>query len=271
MKPNTPMTLTTPGAVRTRRITATGPAGPLAARVLIPDTAAAGRAPLVALHGIARDACEIARGFAPEAARTGRTVIVPHFAEDRWPVFQRIPRRARPDRALLALLAALREAGLIDDAPVDIFGFSGGAQLAHRFAMLYPEAAGRLHLGAAGWYTLPDTGLAYPVGLGPDRRGDDSWGRRMASGLAAFLDRRFDIHVGALDTGQDPSLRRAPLLDAAQGTNRLARARRYAAAIAERQRAAGLQERAEVHVLPDCGHDFGDCARHGLAARVAAH
>lgn len=246
-------------------------AGVLESTVILPANPGAQR-PLLALHGISRNAAELAQALAPAAQATGRTVVVPHFTADQWPVYQRMTKRARPDKALLALLATLRSMNNKFQGPIDIFGFSGGAQLAHRFAMLYPEVAGDLHLGAAGWYTLPQDTVAYPYGVGdcPTRR--DSWSRLMRSGLRSFLQRRVNVYVGADDTSRDSSLRRNSTVDAQQGLHRLERARRYVTSINDRQAALGLPPTAHLEILEGCDHSFSACAEHGgLALSVCKH
>lgn len=233
---------------------------------------AAGRAPaMLALHGIARQAPQIFDAFAAPCARAGRALLVPRFGRVAWPVFQRITRATRPDLAVLDLIETARREHGMAPGPVDLFGYSGGAQLAHRLAMLYPERFDALHLGAAGWYTMPTEALAYPLGLGPGRRGCDAISGCMRSGLAAFLDRPIAIYVGAADTDAgNTALRRTHAIDTAQGLHRRARAERYAEALAAAQSAAGLPVTVSLTVLPDCGHDFTACARDGaLAERVA--
>ncbi|WP_265501645.1 hypothetical protein [Paracoccus beibuensis] len=108
------------------------PAGTLPARIIRPGTLS-GLPPLVVLHGISRNAAELVRLLRAEARASGRIVVVPHFSEQRWPHFQRPSGAVRPDQALLALLQHLRG---LQPGRVDLFGHSGGAQLAHRFAML---------------------------------------------------------------------------------------------------------------------------------------
>jgi pimeloyl-ACP methyl ester carboxylesterase len=161
-------------------------AGVLPARVMEPSMPSH-RPPLVVLHGISRNAAELVELFLPVAEHSGRKVVVPHFSEVDWPAFQRPSRAARPDQALLALLARL---ALADDAfagPVDLFGHSGGAQLAHRFAMLYPQKVAGLHLAAAGWYCLPDVSMVYPYGIGADATPESlTWARRHGEALPAF-------------------------------------------------------------------------------------
>ncbi len=242
----------------------------LAAKILYPSGPIRNR-PLIALHGISRDAQTVAAYFAPEAQTTGRVIIVPRFSRSAWPVFQRISNRHRADRALLALISDLRVRGVIDAKPVDLFGFSGGAQLAHRFTMLHPEHVANLHLGAAGWFTLPDTSLAYPIGFGPSKQGDDRWGRRMDSGLGAYLDRQITLYVGSNDNDPDEkSLRRNPDLDAAQGKTRLERARRYSSYICALQAKRGLPETCKFIELTNCFHDFENCAHTGKLASLVA-
>jgi pimeloyl-ACP methyl ester carboxylesterase len=223
--------------------------------------------PLLALHGIARNAGQLVDAFSREAGLQGRVVVVPCFEPGDWPVFQRVTDRIRPDLALLSLMHTLRGLAPVFERPFDLFGYSGGAQLAHRFAMLYPERVRTLHLGAAGWYTLPDPATAYPLGVADGGSGD--WGRRMRSGLPDFLSRQVTVYVGALDNQQDATLRRGPELDRVQGSDRVERARRYVDCLLAQQSVAGLPPSARAVLLPDCGHDFLECDRLGELAKLA--
>jgi pimeloyl-ACP methyl ester carboxylesterase len=226
-----------------------------------------GPLPIVALHGISRNAGAIWQAFAPLAAANERTLLVPRFCESQWPRFQQIGQE-RPD---LALLDLFQQAGLAGQR-VDLFGFSGGAQLAHRFAMLYPHRVATLHLAAPGWYTLPDATLPWPQGLGtvPSRRlrGFDAAALSLLQ-LMQYLSLRVRLWVGAQDTVRDASLRQDGDLDACQGKTRVERACRYAEAFDRAARAMGLTPDIDLTVLPGCGHDFTECDRvGGLAARV---
>lgn len=246
-------------------------AGVLETKVTLPSQPS-GKPPLLALHGISRNAVELADAFASAAEAAGRIVVVPHLTANTWPVFQRITRKARPDKALLALMATLRTMDPAFTGPMDVFGFSGGAQLAHRFAMLYPEAVGDLHLGAAGWYTLPDDNVTYPYGVGCNEDSKAPWSRLMRDGLRRFLARNITVYIGTEDTTRDASLRQNNLLDAVQGKHRIERAQRYVASINENQAALGLPRTASLDLLPGCGHDLLTCATTGgLAARVLNH
>ncbi|MCU0902544.1 MAG: alpha/beta hydrolase [Tabrizicola sp.] len=225
--------------------------------------------PLVVLHGISRDARALWNAFGPLAAAEGRTLLVPRFSKRAWPLFQQVG-PARPDLALLDLFG---QAGLAGQR-VDLFGFSGGAQLAHRFAMLYPQRVATLHLAAPGWYTLPDTHISAPLGLGPAQgrqlRGFDAAALSRLQ-LTSFLSLKVRLWVGALDIGRDASLRQTPVLDALQGRTRLERASHYAETFARAARTRGIDPDISLTVLPGCGHDFTDCARTGgLAEHVLA-
>jgi pimeloyl-ACP methyl ester carboxylesterase len=252
-----------------QKITSCSAAGRLSARV-IRSSRRASAPPLVVLHGISRNAGTLARLFAPEAEGKGRTIIVPHFPSQTWPNFQRPSKTARPDRALLALLNKVMTEMPDLAGPVDLFGHSGGAQLAHRVAMIYPHRVAALHLAAAGWYCLPNDTMPSPYGLAP---GKDSftalWARRNATGLRDFLGLPTCVYVGTEDVTRDDALRKTCALDTKQGPNRRARARTYVRALNSAAEEAGLQPRARLIELTDCDHDVARAiTQNNLASRV---
>ncbi|MFN4129286.1 MAG: hypothetical protein ACK4GC_05650, partial [Paracoccaceae bacterium] len=226
--------------------------------------------PLVVLHGISRNADELVELFQPEAERSGRKIVVPHFCEKIWPDFQRPSRNARPDQALLALLSDIAVLDPSFDGPVDLFGYSGGAQRAHRFAMLYPQKVGTLNLAAAGWYCLPDTSMAYPYGLGADATSDAlTWARRHDHAMPAYLRLAVRVFVGTQDTVRDASLRQNPDLDRIQGRTRIARAETYVERFRAAALARGIVPDIALTRLPGVTHDVAKAiAQADLARRV---
>lgn len=206
-------------------------AGTLTAFVIIPHRRTRAH-PLVVLHGISRNAQTLASYFRPEAERNGQLIIVPYFSRTQWPHFQRPSPAARADQALVELLNRLALRFPECSGRVDLAGHSGGAQLAHRVAMLYPQRIGRLHLVAAGWYCLPDNSMPFPYGLGEsgDRKAG-LWVRRKKAGLAAFLSLEIRVFIGTHDTERDPALRISAELDAGQGRTRYDRAKNYVEAV----------------------------------------
>ncbi|RBI85622.1 hypothetical protein DRV85_07780 [Rhodosalinus halophilus] len=235
---------------------------------LIPDAWILGSAcgpaapAVVAVHGITRGVEEMVSHLLPRAGATGRTLVVPHFDATHWPRYQRAACRNRADWALLRLMAALRHEGWVSAAPFDLSGFSGGGQFAHRFTWLYPAMVGRLCATAPGWWTFPDAGTAWPLGIGGAAR-DACRAFQMRANLRRFLDRRIVVCVGGDDVERDENLRQGEDIDARQGPNRLARARRWCAEAEACARAEGLTPAISLRVLQGCGHNFVECVTRG--------
>lgn len=249
-------------AVHILQINCVSDRAPISARVIVP-VGPVTTPPIVAIHGISRDSDAVVEAFLEDYMDRRRIVIVPHFDDKHWPVFQRITGKHRPDLGLLAILAALRQDGILGNEAFDLFGYSAGAQLAHRFSMLFPEKVNELHLGAAGWYTLPDRNLPYPLGLGTGRRVRNGLHQLMADGLREYLNRPVTVYVGDRDVQEDSSLRSDTLLNQIQGRNRLERAKRYVELIAKCQAAADLPVTARLELLAGCGHNFVTCCKDG--------
>ncbi|MEL7281214.1 MAG: alpha/beta hydrolase [Pseudomonadota bacterium] len=244
----------------------------ISATVQIPEKVTHGLAPLLALHGISRKAETIFGAFGPACDRAGRILIVPRFSRKDWPHFQTIGRH-RPDQALLALMDHLHQTGVISAGRVSLFGYSGGAQLAHRFAMLYPQRIASLHVAAAGWYCVPDHKLTFPMGLAqPNTQPDKTGGFNAASlstlQLRAFLKLPIYVYVGREDVMRDDTLRKHPTLEAHQGRTRLARARSYIASLRCAAEARCISPDMDFTELPGCAHDFSTCAKAGMTRLV---
>ncbi len=241
--------------------------GALACWMAIPAHLSEGAMPLVAVHGIRRGAKQQAGLFAARAAELGRPVIAPLFDNKNWPNYQQPVHRKRADLALLDLMAELRLAGLWNSRKFELSGYSGGAQFAHRFTMLYPHLVARLSVASAGWYSFPDA-AAFPYGLSESEGKSSGWGPRFAAGLQQFLSIPIQISVGEEDCVWDPNTRHGKEIDLQQGKDRLTRARRWAAALREAAQARGMTAQVHLTVLPDCGHDFQDCVRKGGLDRI---
>jgi hypothetical protein len=121
-----------------------------------------------------------------------------------------------------------------------------------------------LAVGAAGWYTWPDTQAAWPAGLGGSA---EALGQPID--LDAFLQLPMVLWVGERDNVADRLLRSDPGLVEQQGAHRLERAQRWAAAVRAAARARGLHQPAPVRLLSQVGHDFAACHRRGdMAGQV---
>ena len=239
-----------------------------------PAVADPGARPLVAVHGIRRGAREQAALFGARAAALGRVVVAPLFDIERWPAYQRIGGARRSDEALLELLEGLRAEGLIGGERFDLFGFSAGAQFAHRFAMLHPGRVHQLSVASAGWYTFPDN-ASFPYGLrtcggslGRSGRSDELAARMRAS-LDDFLRLPIQVLVGSRDRVRDANLRGGPEINRQQGRDRCARAARWVDALTVEAAVRGIERRIRLTALPGVGHDFAACVRRaGLVDQV---
>lgn len=241
--------------------------GDLPYLLALPSTVDSDTPLVVSVHGVTRRPLEHAMAFAGPARAAGAALLVPLFSEYRHRRYQQLvhPRSGRrSDLALIDTVASVRRRHGLSDAPLHLFGYSAGAQFVHRFALCHPHRVAALAVGAAGWYTWPDSSLPWPLGWG----GVERW-LGQPPDTAAFLRLRTRVWVGEQDTQHDESFRSEPTLDALQGSSRLERAHRWVQAL----RSAGARDNIgvvpTVHTVAESGHDFAQCARRGdLAQRV---
>ncbi|MGH0030826.1 MAG: hypothetical protein ACQGVC_13605 [Myxococcota bacterium] len=224
---------------------------------------------LVAVHGISRNVRSVFEAFRPLAEHHGLALLAPFFEEPAFGDYQRLGRAGRGARADLALARLVDGSCARLGLPATrfrLFGYSGGAQFAHRFAMAHPHRVEAVAVCAAGWYTLPDPQRTYPRGIGPSRRllGVDFE-------PAEFLRIPFHVSVGGEDLERDAALRRSRGLDRTQGRTRVERARRWCAAMDRAAALHGIGPPTFLDVLPGVGHSFEDAVRHGLCDRVFDH
>ena len=238
----------------------------LTCRVAVPDHRNSEKPPLVAIHGLHRGAEAQASLLAPLAAVQGQMVIAPLFERDNWPHYQQVVRKRRTDLALLSALDDFAIAGVNCTDGIELCGYSGGAQFAHRFAMLYPHRVARLTLIAAGWYTFPDL-APFPYGLGAPTSRHTFWQPRSIGLLGTFLSLPIRVLVGTEDDKVDENTRSGADIDAQQGRTRRERAARWVSAIEGAARECGVQPNIKLIELDGCGHDFRSCLAHPDALR----
>ncbi len=234
----------------------------------VPTRLRGDRRPLIAVHGISRNALRQARTFAPLAERSGRLLVAPLFSTVQCRRYQKVVvDDCRSDSALLQTLDDVTERTGLAVERVDLCGFSGGSQFSHRFAMLHPDRVGRLALASAGWYTFPTIEDPFPYGIAEN----SPEGRRIAAALDRFLRIPVLVLVGERDVERDAVLRKGARVDPRQGRSRVERARRWAEAVRQAAQARRVPSTVAFQLLPGCGHDFAECAaRAGLAGRVVA-
>jgi pimeloyl-ACP methyl ester carboxylesterase len=116
--------------------------------------------------------------------------------------------------------------------------------------MAHPDRVAGVVVGAAGWYTFPDSGTPYPYGLGPS---GELAGVRFDP--EAFLRVPITVLVGGADTGSE-SLRRNAQVDRQQGATRRERAQNWTAAMRRAAQARGQEPLATCEQVPGIGHSF---------------
>lgn len=218
-----------------------GPAIPV--RMYVPDTADDNTPIVIVMHGASRDAPRYYADWRAEAASHGFVAVVPYFSGDAFPgsahynlgqVFD--PDTGDPQPAAFWTYSAIEP---LFDAVVEklggqqtqytLYGHSAGSQFVHRFLYFVPDArVSRAILANAGWYTMPDFGVAWPYGLAGSGVSEDV--------LAAYLARDVVVLLGDADMDrEDDTLRKTPEADL-QGRDRFSRGHtfyRFARARAE--------------------------------------
>jgi poly(3-hydroxybutyrate) depolymerase len=112
---------------------------------------------VVALHGMGGEGKGFCQGLLSAADRNGWVVVAPTFGYRNWKDPATV---AEDDVALTRQLAAFvdglpAQLGAPVEEKVVLLGFSRGAQLAHRFALAYPEKTRAVAAMSAGTYTVP--------------------------------------------------------------------------------------------------------------------
>jgi pimeloyl-ACP methyl ester carboxylesterase len=218
---------------------------------------------LVTVHGIERKALQHAIRFAQLAEEHSLIVLAPLFSKRRLPRYQRTQRGTSGECPLEALEHTIDHFlrwSDIEPARKFLFGYSGGAQFAMRYALRGRVAFEKLVLAAPGWFTMPEPGLPFPYGLGPSIVAGSS-----LPDLERLISTPTLVVVGTEDTRRDSSLNREPIVDTTQGQTRLERARRWIEAMNGAAEKLGTRSASEMRILRGAGHDFEDNMKsHGL-------
>jgi len=208
----------------------------------------------VSVHGISRNAREHAEGFAAQAERYGAAIVAPLFPQEDFPRYQRLGSSVHEGRADSAFDRILQDAAEqigCDPYPLRGFGFSGGGQFLHRYALFYPRRVRRMVVGAPGWYTFPDPSQRYPLGL----RSSKEW-PRLRFNPARFLSIPTLVLVGEEDDIRDEDLNKSRRIDAAQGLNRVERGARWVQAMNALARSYQVPGCFQCQTVPNASHAY---------------
>jgi len=214
---------------------------------------------IVAVHGISREYHAQLTAYKTLADGMGCGLLVPEFSRSDFPRYQQLAKDGSSRRAdtelntfLLALKTQLQQPFL----KIHLCGYSGGAQFAHRYAMLHPHYVASLVLCSAGWYTFPEPAAAFPYGIA-------KWPAWLGKPrLEEMLKLPTLVMVGELDTKREKSLRKSKSLDAQQGLNRVERAANWVEVVNKQKQKISFGV-VQHQQLPKVGHDFQASADSG--------
>jgi poly(3-hydroxybutyrate) depolymerase len=216
---------------------------------------------LLALHGFSGSGTGIAARLRGCADQYGWLLVAPTMVYRDYFDPQQLREDAQDNLPRVhAMLESVR-AGVtgLELAPeLLVYGFSRGAQMAHRFSMTYPREVAAVAALSAGSYTLPNaedaTGraLTFPFGTA-DLAG---------LGLQPFDQAAFGripvwVGVGGSDANPTDTSR---AWDAYEGSTRVERARAFVDDLVH------LGQRAELHVFSGVGHEETSAMRAAACA-----
>jgi pimeloyl-ACP methyl ester carboxylesterase len=226
---------------------------------------------LVLVHGQSRNLETLVDIFRPYAERYGATLIAPVFDGESSSNYQRLGLNQRRDGGLLPhdrlhlILDDVKQLTEISTQRFHLFGHSGGAQFAHRYAMAFPDTVIRYAISSPGWFTSPDTIEAFPYGMKENPKLPN-----ISLDIDKFLHIPVYVMVGENDIVRGAMLNQSERIDRTQGRTRVERAERWVAAINTAARGRGLKPPAHFKILPDAGHDLAEMDESGRLGRHAA-
>jgi len=164
----------------------------------------------------------------------------------------------RVDNELMTLIDAATK---MSPAPVlsglGVVGFSRGAQQGHRFAFRHGDRVVGLAAFSAGTYTMPNSQLPYPLGVG----NFEFWDHGKPFDAAGLRNAKVFVGVGSLDENPADVAR---AWDDIGGTTRVARAAAFTRAL------TGLGIAVEFKLYPNTGHVFIPAMRDDAVALLRA-
>ena len=215
---------------------------------------------LIVIHGQSRNADGYRDYFIDSAERYGVLVLAPEFSREIYRDSRQFNLGNMKNRAGQFLPIGSRSYLVIDrvfeqaksklgfmQKGYSLFGHSAGSQFVHRMILFCPSKMLVAAVAAnAGWYTVPDTRVKFPYGMGNTIEADKF--------LSQSFKQKLIIMLGQDDDDENHRSLRTTQKAMAQGPHRLARGRyfyRTAKEMAQRLRAPFFWE---ISVVPGVGH-----------------
>ncbi len=223
---------------------------------------------LIAIHGMGADPESFASGLVSAAEQNGWVMLVPHIPYGDWTQTDQLRGEEKKEMAWLnSLLEALpNESGLSLADKAVLYGFSRGGQLAHRFALAYPQRVMAAAIMSPGTYTLPISSsfaydnqapLEFPVGVSDSA---SVCGRSFDAEAVRHIP--FWIGVGAKDNVPGDVPRQ---WDKYLGNTRVDRARSFAATL------SSIGASVNLTLFPGLGHAESEDSRGQAMAFLSSH
>ena len=134
-----------------------------------------------------------------------------------------------------------------------VYGFSGGGQFVHRYALFTdPKRASFIIPGASGWYTLPNYSESYPYGLNNSPF--------IESNLSGKFQLSITILVGENDTDPNDSSLRKTSQAMRQGSHRYERAKYFFDAAKNKADELGVEFNWKLETVSNVGHSSSEVA-----------
>ncbi len=230
----------------------------------------------IIMHGVGRTANNYYDAWLPEAKRYGAMMLVPRFAEDKWPASWRyamgnistskkapLPRR---DWAFTVVQRAFDQAMAMEGTGQKqfyLYGHSAGGQFTHRYVMYTGGEKVKLAISAnAGWYILPDHEYEFPYGFRGMPVSETTLRRAFATPMVVLL--------GDRDISWAGSFRRSKEAEA-QGPHRLARGHFFYQRSKAIAAGKGYRFAWTVQEVPGVGHRNDEMAPAAAAIFARAH
>ncbi len=237
-----------------------GESGKLDYFVYIPKGAGADTPLLCAVHGLRRSAAQQVFQLKQWADEYGIAIFAPLFARDQFRHFQTLAPNAGgalPEDAFDAALDDCIERFGLRPSRQYLFGFSGGAQFAHRYALIGSKSFDRLVLMAPGWFSMPTKELPFPYGIG----WSEALGLRNPT-IESLSNCPTLVLVGERDTKRTASLNQDPIIDEYQGQNRVERCKRWIEAMQDQSADCKVEP---LHLVKRGGHSLEKMLNRGSA------
>ena len=222
-------------------------------------------------HGMKRNPEHYLAGWIAHADENSLLVLCPEFTKEKYPgtgyyhtgnIMDRTngagrlqPKDSWVFPAVDRLISEVKARTEAYESPVVLFGHSAGGQFLHRYALFGGNTEAVLIMPAnGGLYTMPDSTVPFPYGLGGVPLSDEE--------LAAAFAKPVVLLLGEADVKRTSNLRMTPEADR-QGLNCLERGRNFFAAAKRKAAELGVPFSWKLVTVPGVGHQgtkMGDAA-----------